>query len=344
MLSTPGGSASSPLVAHFAAAGDVSSPGAMQLFGMLSSLLKVCSSGITAAGSTAVAGSAASPAAAAERMLAVGIAITARQPVSTVVGAAVCSMLMAALDKSSSSDQGESSSSSAGRSASTAALPWLVLLGRCCAACAVLVQYWQGSDESAASGSLSSYRQPQQTVQEGVTLVNHLLLLQDGLAAVVQWLAAPDTAALGYQVQDMQQQLAEAAGGLSKGLADLTGAAAASAHMTAEEKAAAASAVYEGVQQQLQAASSVLACFAISHACNNPSCSNLCGPSEARLVSGRTCNCSGCRTARYCGKVCQRAAWRQHKPVCKALATAAAAAAESGVAEPAAESDGRVAK
>jgi hypothetical protein len=153
----------------------------MQLFGMLSSLLKVCSSGITAAGSTAVAGSAASPAAAAERMLAVGIAITARQPVSTVVGAAVCSMLMAALDKSSSSDQGESSSSSAGRSASTAALPWLVLLGRCCAACAVLVQYWQGSDESAASGSLSSYRQPQQTVQEGVTLVNNLLLLQDGL-------------------------------------------------------------------------------------------------------------------------------------------------------------------
>jgi hypothetical protein len=72
-------------------------------------------------------------------------------------------------------------------------------------------------------------------------------------------------------------------------------------------------------------------CFAISHVCNNPACSNVCGPSEALLVGSRSCVCAGCRTARYCGRACQRAAWRQHRPVCKALAAAAAAeAAASG--------------
>jgi hypothetical protein len=186
-------------------------------------------------------------------------------------------MLMAALDKGSSIDQFDNSSSSAGRSAKTAALPWLVLLGRCCAACAVLVPYWQGSVESSAASS--SYQQPQQTVQEGVALVNNLLLLQDSLASVVQWLAAADTVqdltVLGYQVQDLQQQLAETTQGLNKGLADLKAAVSASAHITPTEKAAAAASVYQGIQQQLQAASRVLACSAISHACNNPSCSNM---------------------------------------------------------------------
>jgi hypothetical protein len=58
-----------------------------------------------------------------------------------------------------------------------------------------------------------------------------------------------------------------------------------------------------------------------------PGVSKLGESSEAQLVGGRTCICAGCLTARYCGRACQRAAWRQHKPVCKALAAAATAAA-----------------
>ena len=93
-------------------------------------------------------------------------------------------------------------------------------------------------------------------------------------------------------------------------------------------------AVLTELQQHLQSLGGVLTSFAFPHACNNPACSNLSGPSEARLVGGRSCVCAGCLTARYCGRACQRANWRQHKPVCKGLAAAAAgvapAAAEAG--------------
>ena len=67
----------------------------------------------------------------------------------------------------------------------------------------------------------------------------------------------------------------------------------------------------------------------LSHkrACNNPNCSNLSGPSELQLVKGRSSTCSGCRVARYCGKACMKQHWKQHRPVCKALAAAAGAGA-----------------
>jgi hypothetical protein len=163
--------------------------------------------------------------------------------------------------------------------------------------------------------------------------------LQLSLAGVVQWLGAPGTVqqltVLGYQPQELQQQLAVlcqgSAGALPALIRDLQfaepvvdGSSAAPAEPTAPE-------VLKAAQEQLQAASRVLACFAIPHACNNPACSSMCGPSKAQLVGGRSCICAGCLTARYCGQACQRAAWRQHKPVCKALAAAAAApAAGSG--------------
>jgi hypothetical protein len=79
--------------------------------------------------------------------------------------------------------------------------------------------------------------------------------------------------------------------------------------------------------QQLQATGRVFCSIAVPHFCNNVACGNISGPTEVRLVSGRSCLCAGCLTARYCGRDCQRAAWKQHKPVCKALAAAAAAAA-----------------
>jgi small-conductance mechanosensitive channel len=78
--------------------------------------------------------------------------------------------------------------------------------------------------------------------------------------------------------------------------------------------------------QQLQATGVMLSSIAVPQFCNNPACVNISGPSEIQLVSGRSCICAGCLTARYCGRVCQQQAWRQHKPVCKALAAAAAAA------------------
>jgi hypothetical protein len=126
-------------------------------------------------------------------------------------------MLSAALDKGASAGQPESSSSTCvGRDAYTAVLPWLVLLGRFCNACALLVHDWQGSGKS--SGTSSSYQQPQRTVQASAAIVDSLLLLQDSMAGVVQCMTAAVTvqqlSALGYHVQDMQQQLAEATEGL----------------------------------------------------------------------------------------------------------------------------------
>jgi hypothetical protein len=78
--------------------------------------------------------------------------------------------------------------------------------------------------------------------------------------------------------------------------------------------------------QQLQVVGGLLTGIALPHFCNNPACGNASGPTDVRLVSGRSCMCAGCLTARYCGRDCQRVALKQHKPVCKALAAAAAAA------------------
>jgi len=82
--------------------------------------------------------------------------------------------------------------------------------------------------------------------------------------------------------------------------------------------------------QQLQVTGRALAGLAVPTMCCNPCCSNIAGPSDLQLVSGRSCLCGGCRTARYCSRVCQKAAWKQHKPACSALAAAAATAAVTG--------------
>jgi len=46
--------------------------------------------------------------------------------------------------------------------------------------------------------------------------------------------------------------------------------------------------------QALEALGVTLNTLAIPHACNNPHCSNLSGPSELQLVGGRSATCAGC--------------------------------------------------
>jgi len=77
--------------------------------------------------------------------------------------------------------------------------------------------------------------------------------------------------------------------------------------------------------QQLQALGLALNTFAISSACNHPGCVDVAGLSKKQLVNGAANACAGCRVARYCSKACQAKHWKQHKPVCKALAAASAA-------------------
>jgi hypothetical protein len=295
------GSASAPLVGPIVEAGDVGSPSALQLFGLLCSLLKYCS-----------------------RRLSHVPADTAQQPADNDVNTAALVLLPVGVSTMVGTALGghSSGSSSAGSSAYTAALPWLVLLGRCCRLCADLAHYCRSSLGSA--NPPASY-QPHQWAIHQHTLAYNLRHLQFSLSGVVQWLAAESTVqqltALGYQPQDLQQQLAAAAEALPSLSNDLQVA------DQFTDGPAATTTVLQASQEQLQAAGRVLACFAIPHACNNPACANLAGPSESQLVGGRSCICAGCRTARYCGRACQRAAWRQHKPVCQALAAAATTAA-----------------
>jgi hypothetical protein len=89
--------------------------------------------------------------------------------------------------------------------------------------------------------------------------------------------------------------------------------------------AAAAESALGLLVQQLQGLGLVLNTLAVPHACNNPACTSLAAPTELATVSRRSCMCAGCRVARYCSRVCQKQHWKQHKPVCKALAGAAAA-------------------
>jgi hypothetical protein len=52
--------------------------------------------------------------------------------------------------------------------------------------------------------------------------------------------------------------------------------------------------------------------------CNNPSCDNTEGVSEAAAASKA---CAGCR-CRYCSVACQRADWKRHKRACRLMAAA----------------------
>ena len=105
---------------------------------------------------------------------------------------------------------------------------------------------------------------------------------------------------------------------------------AAAAAQQAEAEAVAAQCAV--LVQELRALGGASCLFAVPLFCNNPRCMSLHGETEVSLVSGRACVCSGCRVARYCGRECLRQHWKQHKPVCKALAAAAAAVPDGAAA------------
>jgi hypothetical protein len=187
------------------------------------------------------------------------------------------------------------------------ALPSLLIIGRCCLLWADILSA-QGED-----GRLAL----QQSEQLELRCFLHEFLTAVCYAAQ-GWLPARSAqlSAAGYPDPDswLQQLLAAEA--------------AAAAARQAEGDAVAAQGA--ALVQELRALGGASCLFAVPLFCNNPRCMSLHGETEISLVSGRACVCSGCRVARYCGRECLRQHWKQHKPVCKALAAAAAATLKSG--------------
>jgi hypothetical protein len=230
-------------------------------------------------------------------------------PACAQIGARICAATLKAavqvLCKTSAAAQQDGSGAAA---AATAVLPWLVLLGRC--------YLLFGEDEqggelrgAAAFMALPCLRFGVQGQGETSMFATH-----DSIICLMELLGSPHAAhlsGLGYDLQPLLQR----ANDLGTAYRD---------YAAAPDRAAA----LQRVNTQLKALGRYLCAFAVPDMCNNPLCRNVCGPSEAALVGGRSCLCGGCLVARYCSRACQKQQWKgQHKPVCEALAATAAAAA-----------------
>jgi hypothetical protein len=197
---------------------------------------------------------------------------------------------------------GESGCSS-DHAAALTMLPSGVILGRCCMQYAKLLQ----EDPSLSQQQL---KQQGQVVDFKSDFTHLLRTLQ-------QWLQTGSTrkqvTAAGYVPLPLLQQLEQLV----------------AAFMILQVSRSDTAMVLEAANQ-LQSTGLAVCSFAVPCMCNNPSCTSWAGLSDLAAVSGRSCVCGGCRVARYCGRPCQRAAWKQHKPVCGALAAAAAVADVDG--------------
>ena len=186
-------------------------------------------------------------------------------------------------------------------------LPWVFILGRFC--------MWWGQQLHTDAGWDRFSKQLAQYPEQPVTA--ELIL-----PPVQQWLQATSTqeqlVAAGYAPQALPQQLQQVVAALQTARDAATPPGRGSAGSGQLD-----SSCYLEAAQLLQTAGIALCSFAVPSMCNNPACANLSGLTDQGLVSGRSCICAGCRVARYCGRACQRAVWKQHKPVCAALAAAA---------------------
>lgn len=227
--------------------------------------------------------------------------------------------------------------STASDSTASSALPWLFLFGGCCCclcwASTALGAAGTGSSSSSDVVFLQESARDQLwcVVQEMNDPLVYLARALAGFGGTVHaprppgptsGAAAGKFSAWGYDIAALMQLVAAVQG------------AAADANQQVEGEGVVSVDQVTQVAQGLQGLGVSLTCFAHPHACNNPSCCNVSGPSEMQLVSRRSSLCSACRTARYCGRVCQKAHYKQHKPVCEKLV--AAAAAEKAAAEAAA--------
>ena len=317
-----------PLIGPIIAARDVTSPQALQLFGLLVSLLKLNSHAMPPADAIrhlsqrAVCYAACGLLNTASDASAALAESCAMQPSSLLqpaasgaaAGPVASSTMVSAADPGAAGNDSSSSSTAA-------ALPWLVLLGRCCLLSSEQLQteYAQlhsaqpSSEQQAVAEAQHSSEPPQEGSRCETLMLDVVMPCASGVERAVEWWLytaerSAQLAALGHDAQHLLEFIT--------GLPGPAIHAAAVCDSNTEEAAAAVA----GLVQQLRTVGQALSVFAIPHACNNPWCSNVSGPCEAQLVGGRSCLCAGCREARYCSKARQKQHWKQHKPVCKALA------------------------
>jgi hypothetical protein len=207
-------------------------------------------------------------------------------------------------------------SSGGGTPAAVAMLPSVTILGHCCMQWAEQLQKDPTELLDPAAMQLQQQHHhwgPQLPFLRGLAV--NMLILQ-------QWLQTGSTCeqltAAGFgplPVLQQLDQLAAACVALQKPLPDTSWG---------------AKAIIGASAQQLHSIGTALCAFAVTCMCNNPGCTSMAGLSDLGSVSGRSCICAGCLVARYCGRACQWAAWKQHKPVCGALSAAADCGAVSG--------------
>jgi hypothetical protein len=201
-------------------------------------------------------------------------------------------------------------------------VPWLVLFGRCCTIWAQPPNFYHflTLDEVEIQGCLSTLS----------------LWLQDSSASAQLAAAGLNPAGLLQAVHDTSTALQHLQDHISGGGGEGDGPSTDVQQQQDQSSAAAAAADsdngVEGAQLagRLHALGVSLSSLPLSWGCNNPLCTNMQGPAEAGIVQSKGHKCNGCHKAYYCGKACQAQHWKQHKPVCKAIAAAASAAKAGG--------------
>jgi hypothetical protein len=179
-------------------------------------------------------------------------------------------------------------------------VPWLLSLGRCCMLYAIVLQQIQDGTAPIWQAAADSSQRHMRGMAQA---------LQDVAVALLSWLQSSSVSAqlatAGYKTQrviELLQSITQA--GLD---------------------APHAGAAVPVPPERLRELGLALSNLPVGTVCNNPRCSSLAGPSEQQLVMRRSSLCAGCLVARYCCRACQVAAWKQHKPACKAIASARAA-------------------